>query len=108
MKGPLGIIAVALVALAAVLIVVPNLLPPRTEASQNPCITSLRRIARAKDDWVQRRQPNPVPTLKDLFGPNEERWPYCPAGGKYDPGPIGRDPTCSIGTPSHAIPHNPR
>jgi hypothetical protein len=95
--------------LASVLVIVPNILPPRVVLSRNACVTNLDYLRDKKAEWVRRSGSTSgvAPTERDLFG---EDWifrmPNCPAGGKYSIGRVGEDPVCSIGPPVHALPRS--
>ena len=104
MRTRITIIVLALIGLAST-VIVPVLMPPRVVSARNACVANLEYIARAKEAWAQRTKASrdAVPTFGDLFGPNENGWVECPAGGKYDPGAVNRPPTCSIGPPVHII-----
>ncbi|MCL5098827.1 MAG: hypothetical protein M1608_15105 [Candidatus Omnitrophica bacterium] len=83
-----------------VAIAVPNVLKQRTRAQTNACIENLNKIEAVKQIWgVELGKMNgAVPTDDDLFGPGRYMVtkPECPAGGVYDLGVIGQNPTCTI------------
>ena len=72
-------------------------------SARNACISHLQWIAGAKQQApleMQLRDGASV-TTEVLANYIEHGWPTCPAGGKYTPNPIGKDPTCSF--PRHSL-----
>src|SRR5258706_8107479 len=65
------------------LVFVPQIVPSRTETSQNACVGNLLYITRVKESWAKKTHssPNVTPTRADLFGLDQADWPSCPAGG---------------------------
>jgi hypothetical protein len=72
---------------------------------RNTCISSLRQIDGAKNQWAleKGKKKGDAVTEADLapYLPGGAL-PKCPAGGKYDLGKVGESPTCSIA--SHVLP----
>jgi hypothetical protein len=75
---------------------------------RNTCISNLRLIDSAKQQWALQygKQKNDTPTMEDLriyfgHGTNGEP-PICPDGGVYTIGSVGEKPTCNI--PGHLLP----
>jgi hypothetical protein len=87
-------------------IVIPNLLTAR-EGSHNFCISNLRIIDGAKQQWAleNHKTNSDIPTwadIKDYIGRHGAELPKCPSGGTYTLGAISNRPTCSI--PGHVLP----
>ena len=74
-------------------------------AQQNACISNLRLIDAAKQEWAleNNRPATALPTVQDLmpYFPDGVV-PTCPAGGIYTLNAVGVPPTCSV--PGHALP----
>jgi prepilin-type N-terminal cleavage/methylation domain-containing protein len=93
-------IVVAIIGLLAA-IAIPNFVKARTTAQANACITNLKQIESAKEQWGLENKvaSDAVPTSANLYGATlyikEE--PKCPNGGTYDIKALNTDPTCSIG-----------
>jgi hypothetical protein len=74
----------------------------------NQCISNLRLIDSAKQQWALENhgQIFDTPTMEDLkkyMGHAlDGELPVCPDGGVYTPGTMGEKPTCSI--PGHVLP----
>src|SRR5882762_3934618 len=85
-----------------VLIVIPNVVPPRIVRSQNACINNLRQLEGAKDQWMldHHKTRNDIPTWEDLRPYlNGQHVPLtCPAGGNYKIGKVAEQPTCTAHT----------
>ena len=91
--------AVALVGVLAA-IGIPNYIKVRMAPSGNICINrNLWAIYDAKKRWAEEtgKPPGAVPEERDLlpYLPGRQL-PVCPSGGKYDIGPIGSNPSCSL------------
>jgi prepilin-type N-terminal cleavage/methylation domain-containing protein len=97
-------IVVGLVGLLAVL-AVPNALRSRTTASKQLCISNLRQIESAKEQWAveNKRSGSDVALDSDLFGRDKyiRNKPKCPEGGTYTISSNQEKPVCSI--PSHTL-----
>src|ERR1035438_9264582 len=94
--------AVGLVAIV-VAIVLPNLIRAWTTPASNACVSNLRWIDGAMQQWAldNRKTTNDAPTWADVR-PNLSRdgkLPICPQGGKYTLGRLDKPPTCSY--PGH-------
>ena len=106
MKTWLGIICVATAGLVGTLVIVPLILPPRTESSQSACTSNLEYLKRLKQEWAAKdgKTADAKPTEEDLFGASwTNRMPGCPAGGIYRIGTLSENPTCSLGGPAHSV-----
>jgi len=92
-------IVVGLVALLAVL-AVPNAMKSRTTASKQVCISNLRQIDSAKEQWAveKKKAPADIPLDEDLFGLQKyiKYKPKCPEGGTYTLGACNVRPSCNI------------
>lgn len=93
---PIGVIA----AIAA-----PNFVKARGTAQQNTCISNLRVIDNAKQQWaLENNKPeNATPLTRDLtaYFPGNQM-PTCPKGGRYTVGKLSVPPKCS--QPGHQLP----
>jgi hypothetical protein len=101
--------------LAAVLLAlgVRWLIYARTETASIACVSNLRRIAAAKQQWglEQHKGADARPTWTDILpymGPAQSgQIPHCPNGGVYTIGPLNQSPTCSIGGRDHTLSETP-
>lgn len=69
------------------------------------CINNLRQIDGGKQQWAleNHKGSNDIPTSAEVaMYLKNNRFPVCPAGGKYTIGPVYADPTCS--KPNHVLP----
>jgi hypothetical protein len=111
MSKKLKILVATLVAAVLFLaIVVPNFIRARNTKASNACVSNLRIIQSAKEQWAleQHKTTNDAPTLQDIQ-PYMGRGaageiPVCPDGGTYTPGRVGEPPRCSIGGGGHVLP----
>ena len=74
-------------------------------AQRNACITNLRQIDAAKQQWALENSKNDVsvPIALDLLPYLKGNvFPVCPSGGNYTINAVGLPPTCSI--PGHVLP----
>jgi prepilin-type N-terminal cleavage/methylation domain-containing protein len=88
-------------------VAIPNFLKARENTRTKTCISSLRLISGAKEQWAMdfKKSASDTPTPDDLTkegassGKYLREWPSCPRGGDYVAGigPVGAEPTCSIG-----------
>ena len=89
---------------------VPPFLRARSISATNYCISALRQIDAAKQEWALRyhKSTNDIPSLNDLqpiILPGETNEPLvfvCPKGGTYTIGRVDEAPKCSF--PGHALP----
>jgi hypothetical protein len=97
-----------LLLIVAALIIVPLTWEKRS-AKVSKCEDNLWQIRACKQLWVGNygKTSNDIPTWDDLrpFFPVEwsNHIPVCPSGGTYTIGPVGQNPTCSIGGKGHSI-----
>lgn len=106
-------IVVAIIGLLAV-IAIPNILRARTTAQSNTCISNLRQLNSALQQWALQNNKVSSDTvlLSDLtpyikLQKNGTVLPTCPASGIYAVTTVGVAPTCSVGnsvTPGHVLP----
>ena len=98
-------IVVAIIGLLAA-IAIPSFMRARTTSQQNACINNLRQIESAKEQSAMANN------LANGSDPNAD-WttylkgevaPTCPGGGSYTINKIGTNATCTITSPSHALP----
>jgi competence protein ComGC len=93
-------IAISLLILPLLLaIAVPNFVKARATAQMNACLSNLRQIEGAKEQWAldNKKTANDTPTAQELQ-PYLKMQLTCPAGGVYTFNPVGQSPTCSIPT----------
>jgi len=84
-------------------IAVPNFVKARSTAQMNVCISNLRMIEGAKEQWAleTKKEKADNPLAADL-APYLKAQLNCPAGGVYTFNAVGEKPTCSI--TSHRLP----
>ncbi|MDX1933558.1 MAG: prepilin-type N-terminal cleavage/methylation domain-containing protein [Capsulimonadales bacterium] len=93
-------------------IAVPNFVKARETSRANACITNLKQINSAKQQWAMDNKKNgsDSPVMTDLVGVTAtagylQSTPTCPSSGSYTIGNIDTLPTCSITAPiAHKIP----
>src|SRR5215471_12098522 len=77
----------------------------RSQSSYASCITILRQIDAAEQQWGldHNKSTNDIPTWTDLVGPDRymREMPVCPQGGTYTLSRVGDYPRCSI--PMHSL-----
>ena len=105
--GGVGLVMMVVVAVIGLLaaIAIPNFVRARDNAQRNICISNLRFIDCAKQQWAleNKKLADDIPTEADVkFYLKEGQFPVCPKGGKYTIGAISTDPVCSI--PNHRFP----
>ncbi len=85
-------------------IALPNFVRARQTARVKSCITNLKEINTAKEQWAMdfRKNNDDSPTLDNLTtegadsGRYLKRWPSCPEGGNYTIEEIGKSPKCDV------------
>jgi hypothetical protein len=85
-------------------IAVPNFVKARQTAQKNACISNLRQIDGAKQQWAleKKKADSDVPTAKDLQPYlRKTALPTCPTGGTYTINRVSESPECSI--PGHKL-----
>ncbi len=88
-----------LIACIVLAIAVPEYLRPREGRCCPSCQANLKQINAAKEQWAidnNARVGDPV-VESEVDGYIKSDVPTCPSGGTYTYGPVGTEPTCSIG-----------
>lgn len=80
-------------------IAIPNFVRARESSRQKACISNLKQIQSAKEQWaMDNRQPGTAtPTAGDLWGTATDYIkdePKCPASGTYTINDVSTDPDC--------------
>lgn len=94
------------------LIAIPGWMNARDSSRQKTCLSNLRAIADAKEEWaMDTRQPDGGPCTQNDIWPTYikgTQFPSCPTAGVYTIGNVGQDPTCSYqaGNWPHTFPTN--
>ena len=97
-----GYLSIALIPFIGLLaaIAIPNFVRARTTAQMHACISNLRQIDGAKQQWAldNKKQTTDMPTAKELEAYLDKSFTTrkCPAGGVYTINAVGQKPTCSI------------
>lgn len=83
-------------------VAVPSFLKARETSRAKSCVSNLKQIESAKEQWAMdnRKTGTDTPTEDDLWGgtdPYIKQEPICPSGGTYTINAVEDDPTCSIG-----------
>jgi hypothetical protein len=88
-------------------IAIPNFVKAREGAFKNACVSNLRSIDDAKQQWALQnsKKEDAVPTQDDIvsYVSRDGVMPVCPADGTYEIGSVGESPTCSV--PEHELSH---
>ncbi len=81
-------------------IAIPNFLSARTRARRNICMTNLKRIDSAKEQWAMdfKKSVGDACANTDIAGTGSylNYFPACPLGGTYTTQVVGTKPTCSF------------
>jgi prepilin-type N-terminal cleavage/methylation domain-containing protein len=98
-------IVVAIIGLLAA-VAIPNFVKARQTAQRNACISNLKQIDGAKEQWALEKKlaPGAAAVESEINAYIKNGGPICPASGTYTYGPVGTDPTCSIATHTLAAP----
>ena len=102
-----GYVSIALIPIIGMLaaIAIPNFVRARTTAQMNACLSNLRQIDDAKQQWAtqNKKEPTDTPTPQELEAYLHRSFTTlkCPAGGVYTINAAGEKPTCSI--PQHEL-----
>lgn len=85
-------------------IAVPNFVRARESSRAKACVSNLKQIDAAKEQWAMDNNKSDGATcqMTDLVPNYIKSTPSCPSGGTYTVGNIGTNPTCSIGG-THAL-----
>jgi prepilin-type N-terminal cleavage/methylation domain-containing protein len=98
----LEIMIVVTVIAVLVAIAVPNFISARENSRRKTCISNLRLLDGAKEQWaMSTNAPEGAPaTMSDLttggFLRGPASGPKCPSGGAYTLHSVGQNPTCSL------------
>jgi hypothetical protein len=102
-----GYLSIALIPVIGMMaaIAIPNFVKARNTAQMNACISNLRQIDGAKQEWAleNKKQTTDTPTAQELEAILHRSLTtlQCPAGGVYTINAVGQEPTCSI--PGHRL-----
>lgn len=87
-------------------IAVPNFVRARESSRAKACVSNLKQIDAAKEQWAMdnnKSNGDPLPNgIDDLVPTYIKATPSCPSGGTYTVGNVGTNPSCSIGG-AHAL-----
>jgi prepilin-type N-terminal cleavage/methylation domain-containing protein len=90
-------------------IAVPNFISARTNSQRNTCISNLKQIESAKEQWamVNKKGATDTPGSDDLVGDATtgflKSYPTCPTGGDYTIGDMSTRPACSKAADGHVL-----
>jgi prepilin-type N-terminal cleavage/methylation domain-containing protein len=100
-------IVVAIIGLLAA-IAIPNFVRARTTAQKNACISNLKQIQSAKEQWAleNKKTQSSTPISTDLYSSTNyiKAAPLCPGGGTYAINSMANNPTCTRTNEGHALP----
>ena len=91
-------------------IAIPNFVNARVSARQKTCISNMKQLETAKEQWAMENKKAVGDTclLSDIVGAgrNITRTPTCPAGGTYSVNVVGTKCSCSLSAApdSHVLP----
>ena len=80
-------------------IAVPQWMKARTNSQQKTCITNLRAIDQAKEQFTMENQlknGDAIDAVAAWAIYEKGAYPTCPGGGTYTPGLVGTTPTCTL------------
>ena len=85
-------------------IAIPNFVSARDRAGLNACLTNLKRIDNAKDQYAAERKKHDGEAVgwADIVPGYVKSQPECPASGTYTLNVIGENPTCTVA--AHVLP----
>lgn len=87
-------------------IAVPNFVKARESSRTKSCISNLKQIDSAKEQWAMDNKKNSTdtPGFSDLVGASAylKSTPLCPSAGTYTINAIGTAPACDVS--GHALP----
>jgi prepilin-type N-terminal cleavage/methylation domain-containing protein len=82
-------------------IAVPNFIRARESSRAKSCVSNLKQIDSAKEQWAMDNKKTSAdsPTDTDLYGATKyvKQTPACPASGTYTINAVGTGPVCSVG-----------
>ena len=105
-------IVVCLLVVGLLVVAVPNFIKARSTSANNACITNLRQIDAAANQFAMEKDlkkgskikfQNDLPPYINLNSAG--KIPGCPEGGIYHMGKLGDSPTCTLSTatPAHSL-----
>ncbi len=102
----LEIMIVVLIIGILMAIAVPQLVHARSRSQTNSCISNLRQIETAKEQWAMEngQPPTAIPVQANLTPSYMKYWPSCPMNGSYTIGPMDARPDCSQAPNGHKLP----
>ena len=81
-------------------IAIPNFMRAREKSRAGACVSNLKQMQTAKEQWAMDTKPRrtpPTPTLADDLMPNYlKTQPACPTAGIYDVGDMSTPPSCTV------------
>ena len=96
---PLEIIIVVVIVVVLVAMAIPNFVKPSWTAHKNSCLSNLKQIDSAKQQWAKetKQDATAVPADSDIYGASRyiRALPFCPLGGNYSLNAVSAKPTCS-------------
>ncbi len=97
-------IVIAIIGMLAA-IAIPNYVHARGVSQRTACISNLRQIDGAKQQWAleNRKVDSDTPTETDLKPYLRDGLPSCPGGGTYSINAMSADPSCSLAAEGHVL-----
>ncbi len=95
-------ITVAIIGLLA-MIALPSFVNARTSSMKNTCISHMRQISGAKDQYALVNNGIAPASISELVPTIIRKEPNCPSGGTYTIGALAEDPSCSQSASGHTI-----
>ena len=99
-------IVVAIIAILAA-VAIPNFVKYRKTSQANACISNMKQLQTATEQWRMESSNNTTPTMAALVGADNyiKITPICPAGGTYGAPTSDTDPwTCTKSADGHVLP----
>src|SRR5712691_8722590 len=103
-------IVVAIIGLLSA-IAIPNFVKARDTSQTNACISNLRQLDGAVQEWALAHNKSGTDTVTStdvipyLRRGSAGQWPTCPANGTYTITDSETKPLCSLGSQGHVLPH---